>query len=223
VVEGAYGADWTGRGASGGDMTVAPTVLTLRVPGGRVGALDRPRVRKESDRGAHREHVPWVDGDNDGGGSLAFPGSCVGVEISGGEDTNVFGVEDGLREAREKFLRVLREESNRKGVDGELSFVGGEAEGQPGRISHGERLVELGREGVEIRRKGCGGSGRVGDEKGDRSSVVNLGGDSEGEDTVRISEDASGNVGEGGSNQGRLGVLGGGRTRCEEPSLGRRE
>jgi len=144
VVQGVYGADGAGRGASGGDMTVSPAVLTPRVPGGRVGALDSPRAREEPDRGAHREHVPWVDGDDDGGGGLALPRSCVGVEISGGEDTNVLGVEDRLREARKEFFRVLREEGKQDGVDGELSFVGGEVEGQPGRISHRERLVQLG-------------------------------------------------------------------------------
>jgi len=89
-----------------------------------------------------------VDGDDDRGGSLALPGSCVGVEVSGGEDANVFGVKDRLREARKEFLRVLWEEGEREGVDGELSFVGGEAEGQPGRFSHGERLVELRGKGV---------------------------------------------------------------------------
>jgi len=164
-----------------------------------------------------------VDRDDDGGGGLALPGSLVGVEISGGEDANVFGVEYRLREAREEFLRVLWEEGERKGVDREPGFVGGAAEGQPGRLTHWERLVELGRKGVEVRRKGGGKSGRVGDEHGDRSSVVNLGGDSEGKDTVCIPKDASGDVGESGSIQGRLWVLGGGRTRCEESPLGRRE
>ena len=52
-------------------------------------------------------------------------------------------------------------------MDGELSFVGGEVEGQPGRITHGERLIELAGKGVEIWCKSCGGGGRVGDEKGD--------------------------------------------------------
>jgi len=108
-----------------------------------------------------------VDGDDDGGGSLALPGSCVGVEVSGGEDANILGVKDRFSEAREKFHRVLWEEGKWEGVDGELSFVGGEAEGQPGRFTHGERLIELGGKGVEVGCKSCGRGGRVGDEKGD--------------------------------------------------------
>jgi len=91
-------------------MAVAPAVLALSIPVGRVGALDRARSGEESYRGAHRVNVPGVEGDDDGGGGLALPGSCVGVEISGGEDSNLFGVEDRLCEAREEFLRVLREE-----------------------------------------------------------------------------------------------------------------
>jgi len=75
-------------------MAVTPAVLALRVPVGRVGTLNRARSGKETNRGAHRENVPGVDGDDDGGGSLALPGTCVGVEVSGGEDANVFGVED---------------------------------------------------------------------------------------------------------------------------------
>ena len=35
-----------------------------------------------------------MDGDDDGGGSLTLPGPCVGVEVPGGEDANVLGVED---------------------------------------------------------------------------------------------------------------------------------
>jgi len=72
-------------------------------------------------------------------------------------------------------------------VDGELTFIGGEAKGQPGRRAHRERLVELVGKGVEIWGKGRGGGGRVGDEKGDRSTVIDLGGDCEGQGTVRIS------------------------------------
>ena len=44
-----------------------------------------------------------MDGEDDGGGSLALPGSCVGIEVSAGEDENVFGVKDRLREAWEEF------------------------------------------------------------------------------------------------------------------------
>jgi len=69
---------------------------------------------------------------------------CVRVEIPGGEDANVFGVEDRLGKAGEEFVRVLWEERDGKGVDGELGLVGGEAEAQPGGLSHREGLVELG-------------------------------------------------------------------------------
>jgi len=105
-----------------------------------------------------------VDGDNNRGGSLALPRVGVWVEKSSGEDADVLGVEDRLSEAREKFARILREERDGERVDGELGFVGGEAKGQPGRVSHREGLVELGGEGVEVGREDRSGSGRVGDE-----------------------------------------------------------
>jgi len=75
-------------------MAVTPAVLALGVPIGRVGAFDRARSGEESNPGVHRENVSGMDGDDDGGGSLALPGLCVGVEVSGGEDTTVFGVKD---------------------------------------------------------------------------------------------------------------------------------
>jgi len=53
--------------------------------------------------------------------------------------------------------------------------------------------------------------------------VFDLGGDCEGEDTIRISEDACSNVGKGGSYQGCLRVLRGGRTRRVESPLRRRK
>jgi len=87
---------------------------------------------------------------------------------------------------REELLRVLREEGKREGVDGELCFFRDEAEGQPGRLAHRERFVELAGGGVEIWSEGRGGGGRVGDEKGDRSTVVDPGGDCKGEDAVCI-------------------------------------
>jgi len=59
-----------------------------------------------------------VDRDDDGGGSLALPGLSVGVEVPGGEDAYVLGVEDRLREVREEFVRVFGEEGDREGVDG---------------------------------------------------------------------------------------------------------
>jgi len=119
-------------------MAVAPAVLALSVPVGGVGALNRARPGEESDCGAQRGNVPGMDGDIDGGGSLTLPGPCVRVEVSGGEDANVLGVEDRLRETGKQFLGVFREKGERERVDGELCFVGGEAEGQPGRVSHGE-------------------------------------------------------------------------------------
>ena len=53
--------------------------------------------------------------------------------------------------------------------------------------------------------------------------IVDLGRDREGEGTVSIPEDASSYIGEGGSYHGGLLMLGGGRTRSKEPSLGSRE
>jgi len=120
-------------------------------------------------------------------------------------------------------VRVFGEEGNGEGVDGKLRFVGGEAEGQPGRFSHWERLVELGGECVEVGCEGGSGGGRVGDELGEGRAIVDLGRDRKGEDTVSIPKDARSYVREGGSYQGSLLVLGGGRTGSVESSLGRRE
>jgi len=55
-------------------------------------------------------------------------------------------------------------------------------------------------EGVEIWSEGRGGGGRVGDEKGDRSTVIEVGGDGKGDNAVRISQDAGSDVWETGSN-----------------------
>jgi len=74
-------------------MAVAPAVLALSVPVRTVGAFNRARSGEEPNRGAHRENVSRVDEGDDGGGSLALPGSCIGVEVSGGEDANILGVE----------------------------------------------------------------------------------------------------------------------------------
>ena len=73
-------------------------------------------------------------------------------------------MKDGLREAREKFVRDLREEGDREGVDSALRFVGGEREGQPGGDAHREGLIELAGKGVDIGCRGPCGSGRIGDE-----------------------------------------------------------
>jgi len=55
--------------------------------------------------------------------------------------------------------RILKEGDGER-VDGKLGLVGGEAEGQPGRVSHREKLVELGGKGIKV---GCkDGSGVAG-------------------------------------------------------------
>jgi len=69
---------------------------------------------------------------------------CLWVEIPGGEDANVFVVEDRLCKAGEEFVRVLWDERDWKGVDGELGLVGGKVERQLRGLSHREGLVELG-------------------------------------------------------------------------------
>ena len=148
-------------------MAVPPAVLAMRVPVGRVGAFNFSPSGEESNRGTHCEYISRVDGNDDRGGSLALPRLCIGVEISRGVDAYVFRVEDRLREARDKFLRILREEGDLDGVDCALCLVRGEAEGQEGTTSHVERVVELAGKGVEVQCKGRGWGGRVGDEKGD--------------------------------------------------------
>jgi len=223
VTEGANRADGVDGGASGGDVSITPAVLTLCIPIGGVCAFDRPSTGEKAYGGTHCWDVTGMDGDNDRGGSLTHPGLGVRVKVSGGEDAYVLGVEDRLRMAWEKLVRVFGEEGNGEGVDGKLGLVGGEASGQPGRFSHWEGLVELGGECVEIRREGGSGGGRVRDEQGDGPAIIDLGRDREGEGTVSIPEDTSSYIGEGGSYEGGLLMLGGRRTRSEEPPLGRRE
>lgn len=92
-------------------------------------------------------------------------------------------------------------------MNGELDFVGGEAEAQPGRLSHRERPVKLCRERVEVGCKCRSRGGRVIDEESDIASLIHLGSDCEGEGTVRISRDTGSNVWEGGCDQEGLFVF----------------
>ena len=108
-------------------------------------------------------------------------------------------------------------------MDCQLDIVGDEAKGQPGRVSHQEGTAELSGKRVEISCEGSGGTGWVGANASDRPPVVDLGCHGEGVTAVCIPEDSGGNVGEGGSDQGRLRVFSGGGTRSLEPSLSRRE
>jgi len=104
-------------------------------------------------------------------------------------------------------------------VDGELDFVWGEAEGQPGRVSHRERLVKLCRKCVEVGCEGSSRGGRVRDEKSDRASLVDLGSDCEGEGAVRILKDTSSDIWEGGCDQGGLFMFRGGGSRSVKSSF----
>jgi len=52
---------------------------------------------------------------------------------------------------------VVREAGEWQGVDPELDLVDGEAEGQPGSVSHGKGAVEVGGQGVQVWCKGCCG------------------------------------------------------------------
>jgi len=122
-------------------------------------------------------------------------------------------------EAREKIIPGLGKEGDWKGVNGELDFVGGEAEGYPGRDSQGKGAIELSCKCVEVWRKGGNGGGSVGDQEGDGCSLIDLSGNGEGEGTVGISEDACGNLRACRSYQGGLVVFRGGRARSIEPSF----
>jgi len=94
VTDGADRADGDDRGASRGNVSETPAVLTLRVPIRGVCAFDRPRTGGKAYGGAHCWDITGVDGDDNGGGSLSHPGLGVSVEVSGGEDAHVLGVED---------------------------------------------------------------------------------------------------------------------------------
>jgi len=108
-------------------------------------------------------------------------------------------------------------------VNGELHLVGSQAEGQPGRVSHGKRAVELHRKSVEVWCQGGSRGGTVGDKEGDGASLVDFCSDREGEGTVSMSEDAQGDVWECGSYQGALVMFRGRRARSVELSLCRGE
>ena len=108
-------------------------------------------------------------------------------------------------------------------MDCQLDLVGGEAKGQPGRVTHWERTVELGSEGVDVWSKGSRGGGRVGDDKCDRTPIVDLSCDGEGESAVCILADAGRDVGEGGSDQAGLRAFSRGGTRSVEPSFSHRK
>ena len=160
-----------------------------------------------------------MNSDDDRGRGFACRGLCVGVEEPGRKDTEVLRDVDGVSEAWERFLGVLREEGKRKGINGELDLVGGEMEGQPEGVSHQERAVELSHECIEVGSKSGSGDGSVGEHEGDRASLIDLCGDCEGEGTVGIPEDACCYVWESGCYQGGLVVPRGGRTRSVEPSF----
>ena len=108
-------------------------------------------------------------------------------------------------------------------MNGELDFLGGEAEGQRGRVSNRKGAVELRRERVKVWCKGGSGRGSVSDQEGNGTSLVDLGGDRERESIVGISEDAGGYVWECGCYQPGLVVFRGGRARSVEPSFYRGE
>lgn len=114
-------------------------------------------------------------------------------------------------------LRGFGKKGNRKRVNGELDFVGGEEEGQPGRVSYGKGAVELCCKYVEVWSKGRSRGCCVGDQEGDGSSLIDLSSDREGEGEVCISEDARGNVWKCSSYQGGLVVFIWGRARNVEP------
>ena len=116
------------------------------------------------------------------------------VEEPGRKDADVPGVVVGVGEAQEEFLRVGGEEGDRKGVNGELNCVGGEAEGQPGKVTHRKGAVELHREYVEVSCEGGSQVSSVGNQEGNRVSHVNRGSDRKGEGTVSIPEDACSDV-----------------------------
>ena len=130
---------------------------------------------------------------------------------------------DGVGEALEKIPLSLGKEGHQKGVDAKLEFIGGEAEGQPGRVSHGKGRGEWCCKCLEVWSKGGGRVCSGGNQEGDRSSLIDLCGDREGEGTVGISEDARSHLWECGSYQGGFIVFRGGRARSVVPSFCRGE
>ena len=117
---------------------------------------------------------------------------CVWGEISGSEDTNVFGVENTRGKEGGEFVWVFYEEGDGERVDDKRHLVGGEVKRQLGGVTHGPGLFGLRGVGVEVGSKCLSRGGRVGDEQGDGATVVDLGRDHEGESTVCISKDTGG-------------------------------
>lgn len=105
-------------------------------------------------------------------------------------------------------------------MDGKLDLVGGEAEAQPSRLTHWQRFVELAGESVEVEGEGHSVGGRVGDEQGDLSTVVDLGHDRKWRGAIGIPKEAARNVSERSSNRVALWVFGGGGMGRVESFLG---
>jgi len=112
---------------------------------------------------------------------------------------DVLGVVDGGGETWEKVLWIIGEEGDHEGMNSQLDFVGGQAKGQTGRISHGKRVHELRRKCVKVWGESGSGGGSIGDQEGDGTSLVDLSGDGNGEGAAGIPKDVRCNVREGGS------------------------
>lgn len=157
------------------------------------------------------------------GCSLTSSRLSVGVEKSARKDVDLLLHWRWIRCGSQNVQQSPLAEGDWKGMNGEVDFVGGNAEGQPRRDSNREGGVEVGREEGKVGSERSGGGGSVTDKEADRASLVNLGGDCEGEGTVCIPKDAGSNVWAGGGNQGGLVVFRGGRARSVESSFCRGE
>ena len=121
-------------------------------------------------------------------------------------------MDGGRKDVEEAFL-LRWENVEGNGVDGELTLIGGEPELGPRGLAHGEGLIEAGGKGLEVGLVGSGGGGRVGEENGDSSFVIDLSGEGQGKGAVGLAEKRGSNVGERSRDDVSLGVGDGGRPR----------
>ena len=128
-------ADGTDRVIVLADRSGVPVPLTVAAAGGFVGGVsdfDLPLTREVEDVGAHLFSFLGSGSNHHRRG--VFDGPSVGIRVkeASGGDHKTLSVEYGGFEVDKQPLRVTGQEAERKAVYGELVFVRGRAEREPG-------------------------------------------------------------------------------------------